>query len=258
MSGGNGGAGSGVYPPMRFSTDPTQGLPGAHGTPLVPPAPGPVPPAEPPPSRRLAPGRASGARTPGRRAAAPPGTAGSGARLRPVGVADDGGGDVVVALRPDAAGAAADDFSAFYREAWPGVARALAVALGDRDLAVDATDEAMARAYPRWSRLATYDNPGAWVYRVGLNWARSHRRRLARRPPVEHAGDEHLPPVGDPAVRAALLSLPLAQRSVVVCRLLLDWSVEDTAIALGVRPGTVQSRLHRALRSLHDALDHLR
>ena len=151
-----------------------------------------------------------------------------------------------------------DGFVAFYRETWPGVARALAVALGDRDLAVDATDEAMARAYPRWSTLAGYDNPGAWVYRVGLNWARSHRRRISRRLPWAQATEAPPVPVADPAVRDALLALPLKLRSVVVCRLLLDWSVDDTATALGVRPGTVQSRLHRALRSLHVSLDHLR
>ncbi len=151
-----------------------------------------------------------------------------------------------------------DGFTAFYRETWPGVARALGVALGDRDLAVDATDEAMARAYPRWSTLAEYDNPGAWVYRVGLNWARSHRRRISRRLPWAQATEAPPVPVADPAVRDALLALPLKLRSVVVCRLLLDWSVDDTATALGVRPGTVQSRLHRALRSLHVSLDHLR
>jgi DNA-directed RNA polymerase specialized sigma24 family protein len=154
--------------------------------------------------------------------------------------------------------AVVDAFSDFYRTTWPGVARALAVALGDRDLAVDATDEAMARAYPRWATLSGYDNPGAWVYRVGLNWARSHRRRLARRLPFAHATEAPPVPVADPAVRDALLALPLKLRSVVVCRLLLDWSVEDTATALGVRPGTVQSRLHRALRSLNASLDHLR
>jgi DNA-directed RNA polymerase specialized sigma24 family protein len=151
-----------------------------------------------------------------------------------------------------------DGFSDFYRTTWPGVARALAVALGDRDLAVDATDEAMARAYPRWATLSGYDNPGAWVYHVGLNWARSHRRRLARRLPFAHPTEAVPVPVADPAVRDALLALPLKLRSVVVCRLLLDWSVDDTATALGVRPGTVQSRLHRAVRSLHASLDHLR
>jgi DNA-directed RNA polymerase specialized sigma24 family protein len=154
--------------------------------------------------------------------------------------------------------AVVDGFSDFYRTTWPGVARALAVALGDRDLAVDATDEAMARAYPRWATLSGYDNPGAWVYRVGLNWARSHRRRLARRLPFAHPTEAVPVPVADPAVRDALLALPVKLRSVVVCRLLLDWSVDDTATALGVRPGTVQSRLHRAIRSLHASLDHLR
>lgn len=161
---------------------------------------------------------------------------------------------------PEAPPAAGDqaEFSEFYRTAWPGIARALALALGDRDLAVDATDEAMARAYARWSKVAGYDNPAGWVYRVGLNWARSRHRRLARRLPFAHRDESPPVPVPDPAVHDALLALPLSLRSVVVCRLLLDWSVADTAAALGVRPGTVQSRLHRALRDLEASLDHLR
>jgi DNA-directed RNA polymerase specialized sigma24 family protein len=154
------------------------------------------------------------------------------------------------------------DFTEFYREAWPTVARALTLALGDRDLAVDATDEAMARAYPRWDKsLRNYDNPAGWAYRVGLNWARSHHRRLTRRLPFAHrdAVDAvDVGPVADPAVRRALLDLPVRLRSVVVCRLLLDWSVADTAEALGVRPGTVRSRLHRALQTLESSLHHLR
>jgi len=150
------------------------------------------------------------------------------------------------------------DFDAFYRDRWDGVARALALALGDRDLAVDATDEAMARAYPRWDQLRGYDNPAGWVYRVGLNWARSHHRRMARKLPFSHPETVDPAPVADPAVRRALLDLPIRQRSVVVCRLFLDWSVEETAAALGVRPGTVRSRLHRALQSLEASLHHLR
>ena len=150
------------------------------------------------------------------------------------------------------------EFTDFYRTCWPSVARALALALGDQDLAVEATDEAMARAYPRWSKLRGYDNPAGWVYRVGLNWARSYHRRLARRLPFAHPGVAEPADVADPEIRRALLELPLRQRTVVVCRLLLDWSVDDTATALGVRPGTVRSRLHRALQSLEASLDHLR
>ena len=72
------------------------------------------------------------------------------------------------------------DFEAFYRDGYADIARALAVTLGDLDLAQEATDEAMVRAYVRWQKIGAYDNPGGWVYRVGLNWARSARRRLGR------------------------------------------------------------------------------
>jgi RNA polymerase sigma factor (sigma-70 family) len=149
-------------------------------------------------------------------------------------------------------------FSAFYRDRWSPVARGLALTLGDADLAAEATDEAMARAYPRWATLQAYDNPAGWVYRVGLNWARSHRRRIARMIPFVHHDTAELGSVSDPSITVALMELPLRQRSVVVCRLLLDWSVEDTAAALDISPGTVKSRLHRALQTLESTLSHLR
>jgi RNA polymerase sigma factor (sigma-70 family) len=153
---------------------------------------------------------------------------------------------------------AARTFEEFYGDARASIARALSLSLGDRDLAFEATDEAMARAYPRWATLQAYDNPAGWVYRVGLNWARSHRRRIARMIPFVHHDTTELGSVPDPSVTAALMELPLRQRSVVVCRLLLDWSVEDTAAALDISPGTVKSRLHRALQTLESTLSHLR
>jgi RNA polymerase sigma-70 factor (ECF subfamily) len=154
------------------------------------------------------------------------------------------------------------EFSDFYRAKWANLAQALTFAVGDRDLAVEVTDEAMARAYSRWRKLRTYDNPAAWVYRVGFNLAVSHHRRLARRLPWSRREAEveaiDPMPVSDPAIRAALLDLAPPFRSVVVCRLLLDWSVAETATALGVRPATVRTRLHRALQKLHVTLEHLR
>jgi RNA polymerase sigma-70 factor (ECF subfamily) len=151
-------------------------------------------------------------------------------------------------------------FESFYREVYEPVARALAYTLGDVELAREATDEAMVRAYARWSSVQGYDNAAGWVYRVGLNWARSVRRRVVRALPavlgtVRPDAATAPPPLADPRLRAALLALDVELRSVVVCRVLLDWSVEQTADALHVRPGTVKSRLHRALdrlgRSLH-------
>jgi hypothetical protein len=59
------------------------------------------------------------------------------------------------------------DFESFYRDAYADIARALTVTLGNLDLAQEATDEAMVRAYARWDKIRSYDNPGGWVYRVG-------------------------------------------------------------------------------------------
>lgn len=149
-------------------------------------------------------------------------------------------------------------FSGFYRTHWQGIARGLALTLGDPDLAAEATDEAMARAYPRWATLQHYDNPAGWVYRVGLNWARSYHRRASRLLPFGPRAVTDLDTVADPAIRSALLDLDVKQRAVVVCRLLLDWSVDETASALEISPGTVKSRLHRALQNLERSLGHLR
>ena len=149
-------------------------------------------------------------------------------------------------------------FTAFYRGAYPDVARALIVTLGDRDLAKEAADEAMVRCYARWSTVRRYDNPAGWVYRVGLNWATSVRRRLSLRNRKPVAAPEPTTfSATDPDVERSLRELDLDLRAVVVCRLMLDWSVDETATALGIPAGTVKSRLSRALGRLEQKLYHL-
>lgn len=137
--------------------------------------------------------------------------------------------------------------------------RALAFTLGDADLATEAIDEACTRAYERWASVAA-GSPGAWVYRVGLNWSLSvlrTRRRRRLRAPLYDPPVEVVQP-GEPAVRAALAALDPKHRSVVVCRHLLGWSVRETAAALHLREGTVKSRLSRATAQLQADLAHLR
>jgi RNA polymerase sigma-70 factor (ECF subfamily) len=148
-------------------------------------------------------------------------------------------------------------FDAFYRRHAQPLRRALCLALDDVDLGSEATDEAMARACARWDEIAGYANPPGWVYRVGLNWARSrqrHRRWRDRRP----VPDRPAPVVPhDHDLTVALGRLTVEQRAVVVCRYLLDWTEDDTAAALAIPTGTVKSRLSRALDRLARHLEDL-
>jgi len=148
-------------------------------------------------------------------------------------------------------------FAAFYSQTYQRVAAALSSTLGDRDLGIEAADEAMARCYANWAKVSHYDNPAGWAYRVGLNWALSWRRKLARRHTIPNADHvEHAAMPADPQIADALAALDLRLRAVVVCRVLLDWSTEETAEALQIKPGTVKSRLHRGLARLAELLAH--
>jgi RNA polymerase sigma-70 factor (ECF subfamily) len=91
--------------------------------------------------------------------------------------------------------------------------------LGDSDLAAEAIDEAMVRAYQRWAVVSRYDNAAGWVYRVAVNWAVS-RLRLRRRtlPAVQAAADELRLP--DPVLAEAVKRLSTSHRAVVVLRFL--------------------------------------
>jgi RNA polymerase sigma-70 factor (ECF subfamily) len=149
------------------------------------------------------------------------------------------------------------DFEDFYRSRREQVFRGLALTLRDRDLAADATDEAMARAYQRWRSVSRYNNPEGWVYRVGLNWARSRLRRTRREVRgfrLEDRPAAELEPA-DPILAAALEALPVQQRAVVVLRCYFDWPTEQVAKALGVPNGTVKSRLSRALERLESHVE---
>lgn len=149
-----------------------------------------------------------------------------------------------------------DSFGAFFADHHSQVVRSLSLALGDDQLGRDAAAEGFARALQRWRRVSRYENPTGWIYRVGLNWARSRRRKTAREVSAVAAGDglAVLPVQRDPRVVVALRHLTPDHRAVVVAKFYLDWSEVQIATALGIRPGTVKSRLSRALECLADDL----
>ena len=148
-------------------------------------------------------------------------------------------------------------FDEFFARHHDEMVRALTLALGDVEFGRDAAAEGFARALERWSTVSGHANPSGWVYRVGLNWARSGRRKF-RRERIGMRLTEHAAPelaLCDAQLVDALGHLSIDHRTVVVGRYYLDWSEAQLAEALDVAPGTVKSRLSRALTQLANLME---
>lgn len=148
-------------------------------------------------------------------------------------------------------------FEDFYRMHRDTIGRTLSLTLNDDLLGFEAADEGMARAFERWNTVSGYQNPEGWVYRAGLNWARSwlrRRKRGATKDRLVATALETTDSPLDPDLLRAMQTLSDDHRAVVVLRFYRDWTVDQTAEALGIAPGTVKSRLSRALSQLNDLL----
>ncbi len=141
-------------------------------------------------------------------------------------------------------------FEVFYQGSRDRLYRALALTLGDADIAADAVDEAMTRALERWDEVARYENSAGWVYRVGLNWGRSVQRRHSRMPKRVFGSESYEMSVPEPALAEAVAALPHRDRTVIVARYYLQWTPAEIAEAMRVPDATVRSRLKRALKRL--------
>jgi RNA polymerase sigma-70 factor (sigma-E family) len=126
---------------------------------------------------------------------------------------------------------------------------------GDWALAEDLLQTALARAYPRWSRIRR-DDPEAYVRKIMLNtWSSWWRRRWRGEVPAaqlpDSAGPDGYAGVDSrQALRAALAKLPPRQRAVVVLRYHQDLSEAQVAELLGITVGTVKSQAAKALAAL--------
>jgi len=128
---------------------------------------------------------------------------------------------------------------------------------GDRGLAEDLVQTALARTWPRWDRIRRHDDPEVYVRRVMVNtWATWSRRKWRG----EHA-TEPMPEGPAPedvaaevalrmAIRTALESLTARQRAVLVLRVFDDLSEAQVARVLDCAVGTVKSTMSQALAKL--------
>jgi RNA polymerase sigma-70 factor, ECF subfamily len=152
-------------------------------------------------------------------------------------------------------------FEEFYSLSYRPLLRLLLPLVVDVHAAEEVAQEAFLRAYRHWPRLATYDDPRAWLYRVAMRLAVSRWRRLrsAAAALVRYGPP---PPVDGPdgvsvAVFTALSKLPLAQRQVLVMHHMLSVPVAEIAAELGIPAGTVKARLFRGRAALAPLLSDL-
>ncbi|MCU1486955.1 MAG: putative polymerase sigma factor [Actinomycetia bacterium] len=141
---------------------------------------------------------------------------------------------------------------AFCDELRPRLVGSLVLFCGDRWLAEEIAQEALARAVERWGRVGAMASPQAWTYRTAFNLARSTARRRAaeRRARSRLAGDRppDLPDTSTAvAVRAAVAALPSRQRAAIVARFYAGLPVTETAEALGCAEGTVRALTAQAM-----------
>lgn len=162
-----------------------------------------------------------------------------------------------VAVQDHAVGGSAVEV--FCRREHPRLVRSLTAYTGDRDLAVELSQEALARVCLDWPRIGAMAAPGAYAHRVAVNLANSTlRRRRCERAALARAAaraadgvPEPAPPL-DPGVRRALSALPPRQREAVVLRFVLDLSVDTAAARMGCAPGTIRSLTAQAVARLRD------
>jgi RNA polymerase sigma-70 factor (sigma-E family) len=148
-----------------------------------------------------------------------------------------------------------EQFREFMVSRWPELVRLGYALTGDRWLAEDLAQTALAGACTAWWRVCRADDPDAYVRKILINASNS---RFRRRRPAEEARGLPEAPLADPAALAdqrsdlmtALRGLPPRQRAVIVLRYWADLSDTQVAALLGCSEGTVRSQAWRALAKL--------
>ncbi|HZR26351.1 MAG TPA: sigma-70 family RNA polymerase sigma factor [Vicinamibacterales bacterium] len=142
--------------------------------------------------------------------------------------------------------------------------------LGDRDEALDLSQEVFMRVFRTIHRFRGQSSMKTWIYRIAVNQARNRHRFWRRRHRADQVSlDQHIAAHGEflsggesgpdrvlaqkqlaEKLQQALDQLPFEQRTVIVLREVDGLSYEEIAYSLGVGIGTVKSRLTRARQTL--------
>ena len=142
--------------------------------------------------------------------------------------------------------------------------------LGDRDEALDLSQEVFLRVFRTIHRFRGQSSLRTWIYRIAVNQARNRHRFWRRRHRADQVSlDAHVAAHGEflsgreagpdrvlaqkelaARLQRALDGLPFDQRTAIVLREIDGLSYDEIAYSLGVAVGTVKSRLTRARQAL--------
>jgi RNA polymerase sigma-70 factor (ECF subfamily) len=150
--------------------------------------------------------------------------------------------------------------------------------LGDRDEALDLSQEVFLRVFRTLSGFRGQSALRTWIYRIVVNQARNRQRWWRRRHRADQVSlDQHLQQVGElestrdagperalaqketaTRIWTALDELPFDQRTALILREIDGLRYDEIAFSLGIAVGTVKSRLTRARQALREELLGLR
>jgi RNA polymerase sigma-70 factor, ECF subfamily len=166
-----------------------------------------------------------------------------------------------------------DDFAALVREQDHGLRMLAYRLLGDAELMDDVLQEAYLRAYKALPGFREEAAAATWLYRITYNVCMDHLRNRQRagrhlgtpsslellseegfEPAAPHDEFESLTERQD--LERALDALPVDQRAAVLLVDALGYDYRAAAGILGVREGTLGSRLHQARSLLRRAITH--
>ena len=144
---------------------------------------------------------------------------------------------------------------------------ALVIVLGNRDLALDAAQDAFLKCWRTREKLDGVGNLRAWLFKVAFNTANDVRRSAWRRKAKPLGAIEHLiesadkpPPVAAEdaeaihRLRVAIAQLRADEREVFLLRQAGELTYDEIALQRNAPVGTVKTQMRAALQKLRAAL----
>jgi len=155
------------------------------------------------------------------------------------------------------------DFDRLYRASYQRIVRTLIAIVGSQQAAEDCAQEAFAKALRVWPSWSGGVPAEAWMHRIAVNTAISHRRReqvralpsLLRRLGAPPPGRDPATDADERSMLAELRRLPPKQAAALVLRHYHGYTNREIAAALGVSERTVGGRIADALATLRNRIE---